>query len=129
MTRSQGTAGRNAFAHGGRNFALLLFSPLQQQLPARLRCSLRYGVNLRARRGFNPNLLLAAWHTWAAQLHLAIDVQPRLDGWLEGDRLEGKWLNCPHSHCWNANSPPRAEKKAPSLARGTLRARGKRSVQ
>lgn len=90
--------------------------------------SLRYGVNLRTRRGFNPNLLLVDWHTWAAQLHLAIDVQPRLDGWLEGDRLEGKWLNCPHSHCWNANSPPRVEKKAPYSVRVTLCAMGKRDL-
>lgn len=37
---------------------------------------------------------------------LPIDLRGWLDGWLEGDRLEGKWLNCPHSHCWNANSPP-----------------------
>lgn len=43
---------------------------------------------------------------------------PGLDGWLQGDRLEGKRLNCPHSHCRNANSPPRAEKPAPSSCEG-----------
>lgn len=36
---------------------------------------------------------------------LPIDLLGCLDDWLERDRLEGKWLNCPHSHCWNANSP------------------------
>lgn len=60
----------------------------------------------RATRSFNPNLLLCltAWHTWAVQLHFHWSAA--LPEWLQGDRLEGKWLNCPHSHCWNANSPP-----------------------
>lgn len=38
---------------------------------------------------------------------LPIDPLGRLDDCLAGDRLEGKWLNCLHSHCWNVNSPPK----------------------
>lgn len=60
-------------------------------------------------KGFNPNLLLSLSQSLAHMgfaAALLIDLLGCLDGWLEGDKLEGKWLNCPHSHCWNANSPP-----------------------